>query len=242
MPENPLRAVPKRPRGGSERKVKRGVIAVPPIRVELMRAVLLEQGRQAEVLLVCLLAYARLRPGEAIGLEWERVLANTLVIDQAVEMVAGKVKAGKNERNRSVDLLGPLTSDLNRYRLAQPGRTGGLLWTMRSGKPWTKSRWDGWARDFYKPTRDQVGGAKRPYDLRHAFASLLLAEHKSLAEVAGQLGDTIQTTGSTYVHVIAELRGRGRLDAAAEIRAARSRVESEGVRKVCAAERKEAVR
>jgi hypothetical protein len=44
----------------------------------------------------------------------------------------------------------------------------------------------------------------RPYDLRHSFASLLIHEGRSLAEVAVQLGDAVATVASTYTHAFVE--------------------------------------
>ena len=62
----------------------------------------------------------------------------------------------------------------------------------------------------------------RPYDLLHSLASLLIAEHANPAEIAAQLGHTMQTLFSTYAHVIEELRGREGVTAEGEIRAIRA--------------------
>jgi integrase len=64
----------------------------------------------------------------------------------------------------------------------------------------------------------------RPYDLRHSFASLLLAEGHTVHYVARQLGHSPSMTLDVYGHVIDELEGRDRIDAEAEIRAARESV------------------
>jgi integrase len=53
------------------------------------------------------------------------------------------------------------------------------------------------------------------------FASLLLAEGRSLHYVAEQLGHGAEQTARTYGHVIAEHRDRPAIDAEAEIRVAR---------------------
>ena len=44
----------------------------------------------------------------------------------------------------------------------------------------------------------------RPYDLRHSFASLLLAEGRQPVYVAKQLGHSLAVLLSTYAHLIAE--------------------------------------
>lgn len=61
----------------------------------------------------------------------------------------------------------------------------------------------------------------RPYDLRHSFASLLFVEGINPAEIAEQLGHSLQMLLSTYTHVIEELRGGERHSAEALIKQAR---------------------
>lgn len=75
------------------------------------------------------------------------------------------------------------------------------------------------AAEGKRPRRRYEG--LRPYDLRHTFASLLLAEGRSLHYVAEQLGHGAEQTARTYGHVIAEYRDRPAIDAEGEIRAAR---------------------
>jgi integrase len=81
----------------------------------------------------------------------------------------------------------------------------------------------GWRKRRFAVALEAAGvdHVARPYDLRHAFASLLLAEGRSVHAVAPQLGHAPSMTLDTYRHVIDELEGQGRIDAEAEIRAAR---------------------
>jgi hypothetical protein len=62
----------------------------------------------------------------------------------------------------------------------------------------------------------------RPYDLRHSFASLLLAEGRQPLYVAAQLGHSVAVLLSTYAHLIAEYADAAPIDAEAEIRRARA--------------------
>jgi integrase len=55
--------------------------------------------------------------------------------------------------------------------------------------------------------------AMRPYDLRHSFASLLIAEGRSIVEVAEQLGHAPTMSLDTYGHVFAEFDPRQRRSA-----------------------------
>jgi hypothetical protein len=76
----------------------------------------------------------------------------------------------------------------------------------------------------FTPAAKAVGIEKpRPYDLRHSFASLLFAEGTNPAEIAEQMGHSLQTLLNTYTHVIEELRGQPRRSAEALIREARDR-------------------
>ncbi|MCE7891595.1 MAG: hypothetical protein DYH12_18170 [Sorangiineae bacterium PRO1] len=64
-----------------------------------------------------------------------------------------------------------------------------------------------------------------PYDLRHAFASLLLHEgHHSVIEIARQLGHSPTMTLNTYGHVMDELDGDAGLSAEEQIRRARAEI------------------
>ena len=62
----------------------------------------------------------------------------------------------------------------------------------------------------------------RPYDLRHSFASLLLAEGRTVHYVAARLGHSPALTPSTYGHLIAEYADAGPIDAEQEIAKART--------------------
>jgi integrase len=79
---------------------------------------------------------------------------------------------------------------------------------------------------MYVPSAENAGlPSKRPYDLRHMWASLRIAEQRlSIAEIAEQLGDKTLTVLDTYTHVINEWRGRKPPNVEAEIRRARKRI------------------
>ena len=47
----------------------------------------------------------------------------------------------------------------------------------------------------------------RPYDLRHAFVSLLLAEGRSVLDIAAQAGHAPSLSFDTYGHLLADLDG-----------------------------------
>ncbi len=99
------------------------VQAIPPTLIELMRARLLEQGKLRDATLLAVLAYAGLRPQEALALEWRHVRERTLLVERALS--DGQLKALKNRRQpRTVELLAPLRDDLAAWRAAQGDAAG----------------------------------------------------------------------------------------------------------------------
>src|SRR5581483_11074132 len=62
----------------------------------------------------------------------------------------------------------------------------------------------------------------RPYDLRHSFVSLLIAEGRSIVDVARQAGHSPTMALDTYGHVFDELDGSEQLRAEDAIREARA--------------------
>ena len=82
-----------------------------------------------------------------------------------------------------------------------------------------------WKNRVYNPAARRAGLASvRPYDLRHAFVSLLLAEGRSVVDVAAQAGHAPTMTLDTYAHVMADLDGADDRSADAVIAAARTSV------------------
>ena len=173
--------------------------------------------------LVSVLAYAGLRPGEALAL--------TLVArprSHAARRGGGERRRGRARRRlgrrRTVRLLPPLGADLAEWRLR--GRAPSP--TTRSCSRATMA-----ARGRRRRTRTGIGGSSarrsrprastgaRPYDLRHSFVSLLIAEGHNVVEVARQAGHSPKMALDTYAHVFEEFDPTQRVDAAERIRKAR---------------------
>jgi hypothetical protein len=187
-----------------------------------MRAQLRADGRQRDATLLAVLAYAGLRPQEALALPWHNVRDRTLLIDRAQSDEG--LKTTKTGRTRSVRLLAPLAADLNAWRLAC-GRPDAvqLVFPKRRGGLWRDHDWANWRRQVFGPLAAAAGApGMRPYDLRHAFCSLLIAEGLSVVEVARQAGHAPTMTLDTYAHVMADLDGCERVPAEVAIRAARA--------------------
>jgi integrase len=218
IPANPVSLV-RKPAARRTRIVR----PFAPSSVEAIRATLLQRGKHLEATLVSVLAYAGLRPGEALALRWEDVRDRTIVIEKAVSL--GKEKSTKTGRTRTVRLLAPLAADLLELRLAS-GRPpeSALVFPAHDGGFWADDDWRNFRRRAFQAAAAQAGITDaRPYDLRHSFCSLLLAEGASVIEVASQAGHSPTMTLAVYGHVIDELAEGERVSAEAAIRAARSR-------------------
>ena len=216
---NPVSAV-RKPAGGRSR----AVTPLSPETVEGMRDWLLRRGLVRDATLVSVLAYAGLRPGEALALTWAHVRGRTMLVEAAVSI--GTISETKTRRRRTVRLLPELAHDLNEWRL-HSGRpdSRALVFPSHDGRPWTRTAYQNWRRRVYGPAAQAVGvDHARPYDLRHSFVSLLIAEGHNVIDVARQAGHSPKMALDTYAHVFEEFDPIDRVDAATRIRKAREAV------------------
>jgi integrase len=206
------------------RKARRGKTAAPE-QVEAMRASFLEGGHLDHATLISLLAYVGLRPREAMDLRWEMVDRDRLLLPAELTKV---------RMARSPEIPRPVIADIGRWRLAC-GRLGGLVFPRQTdGSRWTKADWDNWRKRGFTKAAGNAGlldwdteseswvGDFRPYDLRHTCASLMIRAHVGPADVAAQLGTSLELVFRTYAHSIEAMRGRPSTSIAKAISAARA--------------------
>ncbi len=175
-----------------------------------------------DALIVSLLAYAGLRPGELRALRWHDVRERTILIERAAGD-DGTPKRTKTNQVRTVRLLEVLTADLREWYLAcgrPPDHT--LVVPGPEGSEWTKLQWQVWRRERWAPACRAVGlPPTRPYDLRHSLASLLVAGGRQPLYVARQLGHSPTVLLRDYAHLFAEYEDAETIDPEREIAAAR---------------------
>jgi len=157
--------------------------------------------------LVLVSAGLGLRQGEACGLTLDRVdfLRRKVTIDRQMTSVAhtpsalGPVKTEAS--NRSLPLADALAEVLAEHvRIYRPSPSG-LLFTLDSGRPLTRS---GWAFRF-KRAATELGLSATSHDLRHHSASMLIAAGCSVKAVQHFLGHaTAAETLDTYGHLWAD--------------------------------------
>jgi integrase len=219
LASNPVREVPKPRQRCSNRRVR----PLAPSAVERIRACLPPR----DAVLVSLIAYAGLRPSEALGLRWHHVRKNTLLVEGGVVLGEERDET-KTDRARTVRLLDPLARDLAEWRMRSGRPTEGtLVFSRPDGDPWRDHDYRNWRKRRFAPAAATAGVDRpRPYDLRHSFVSLLIHEGVSIVDVARQAGHSPAVCLRTYAHVIEEFDPMQRRSAEDEIRRARGELVS----------------
>ena len=139
------------------------------------------------------------RPGEAYALRWEDIDfdARRLRVERAWS--AGRIETTKTGMRRIVDLTDRLVRRLRRLqrqRRAEALRRGSpqvpeWVFCTEAGTPLDESR----VRKAFAKALQAAGlPPHRVYDLRHTFASVLLARGVPLTYVSAQLGHALPTT------------------------------------------------
>ncbi len=145
--------------------------ALEPVAVERLRRGFHRRGST----LVAVLAYAGLRPCEALALTWGDVRPLTLMVD-------GRTPAGVRDHTsvaavRGVRLFPSVAEDLDEWR-RESGDPGDeeLVFPGRRGAPWDDRTWRKWRRRRFAPAvaAASLPAELRPYDLRDTLAMLLI--------------------------------------------------------------------
>jgi len=176
--------------------------------------------KSRDKLVVSLMAYAGLRPEEALGLFWRHVRPGHLLIEQT--FAAGELSPfTKTGKPRVVTLVGPLADELAAYRPADVSPDAFVI----------QNRWgggydlDNWRRRYWRPAAEASGVDAYPYVCRHTFASLLAREGRTIWEVGRQMGHGSARMTELYEHEFEEAACLGRrVTMAKAIPAARRRV------------------
>lgn len=181
-------------------KRSRLVQPFPVEAIEQMRADMLGRGDERSALLMSLLAYCGLRPGEALGLQWNRVTDSVLLIDSAItDDELGSTKTGAN---RTVPVPRIVMQELRAWQLRTGGRDAGFVFENCHRSHWREVDYRNWRRRAFQPSAAAAGFPNaRPYDCRHSFVSALIHEGRSIIEVARLAGHSPTMALDTYGHV-----------------------------------------
>ncbi len=196
-------------RGVEKPSARRARIVEPlvPKQVEAIRG-FVGSGRlgRRDATLISVLAYAGLRPQEALGLQFRDVRTQVLLVQRAIAF--GKQKDVKTGEPRAVTLFPTLADDLVDYSSGFVSRRpSDWLFPGSDGGPWAEWEYRNWRRRVFKPAAAHFGLDTTPYDLRHSWTSLLLRSRKwDPAAISREAGHSPQTFFRVYAHEIKNLR------------------------------------
>ena len=177
-----------------------------------------------------------MRLGEILGLAWSDVDFETNTIEVRRSYSLGHWSTPKSRRSRTVDMSDQLRRTLldhrGRLRAQFRGRLPSckardrrkatvlvqLVFPSESGGPLDGNNFR--SRVFFKALEAWGGPRFRFHDIRHSFASWLIAQGESLAYVRDQLGHaSISTTVDIYGHLVpgSNRQAVNRLDDPAEL-------------------------
>jgi integrase len=157
-----------------------------------------------------LLALGGLRPSEGLGIQWVNFdfAAREIHVERTIQK-DGTPKPPKDGEPRTVDMhaaLIPVFRRLERSRKEALLREGGswnesaYIFATRTGRPWDLANV---GRAFRHVLKAAELPHHRPYDLRHTYATSLLADGVPITHVASQLGHANPvTTLRHYAHWI----------------------------------------
>ena len=183
---------------------------ITPLTYEQLATMLVTAARtlpQRDATLLLLHADAGLRPGEALAVQWEDfdATARTLSIGRAVSQ--GEVGPTKTHELRTVDVtprlaaaLVQLQADAEKDALLAGGDPCPWIFPSSADTPLDPSAV---AKMFRAVLREAKLPRFRLYDLRHTFATHLLAQGAPITYVSAQLGHAKPTTTlAFYAHWI----------------------------------------
>ena len=140
-----------------------------------------------------------MRRGELLGLRWEDIDLEGHSVFVRRALWRGKIVTPKSRRSRrTIDMAPTLRSALTRL----PSRfQGGLVFCRPDGKPIDPDNFT--HREWARVLRRAELRRMRLHDLRHTYASLLIAQGAHPKYIQAQLGHaSIQTTLDRYGHLM----------------------------------------
>lgn len=195
---------------------KKDIRPLLPAEVESIRQAMLDRRSPLalrDATLVSVLAYAGLRPGEALRLAWENVGINQL-----------RIVTTKTGKPRTVPkLIAPLMADLAEWRLASANTSPqALVFPGDDGKEWSVTAYGNWRNRAWNGCAPE---ANVIYDLRHGYSLSLAREGVQVSDAAKRMGHKPTTHLQHYEHFLDELREQQREPMEAAVLKARKKVQ-----------------
>jgi len=156
--------------------------------------------RRADTRLALLIGwYTGMRKGEIVALRWQDIsfqdesvtVSRQLIRSEHGQAVADITKSANGFR--TVPAPPELIRELKQYRAAYPVQINGQLFAYPSGI-------------YADMNRVMEKHGCHPHQLRHTYATRLLAQGMDVQTVAALLGDNVNTVIGTYIHYTDEMR------------------------------------
>lgn len=201
-------------RQGLPKTVKKPPMFLTPKQVQQLVAVIRELVGRQYALAALLLAYTGLRPSEMCGLRVGAIdlLHGRVMVVETLSIVQGRLVEGptKTKKHRSVPLPKFLADELSAYlaeRRENLGRPLAADDRLFVGKKSGSLRETWFQQQVIRRASVKVGlKGLRAYDLRHTFASMLIANGAHPKAVQERMGhENISETMDTYGHLFKAL-------------------------------------
>ena len=148
--------------------------------------------------------FTGMRRGELLALTWDSInwVKGKITVDK--NYVNGRLGTPKSSKARYVDMSDELTRVLKQWRLACPCGELNLVFPNNEGKYQSA---DNMIKRRFNKVLDGAGVARvRFHDLRHTYASLLLAKDMNIKYIQKQMGHaSFEITMNTYAHLMPEV-------------------------------------
>jgi integrase len=142
------------------------------------------------------------RQGEILGLKWSDIdfMKKQICINRTFNM--GRFFTPKTKGSaRRIDLAPMVIRDLAVWKLKSGGKDDDLVFANEAGQPMNYSNM---VQRYYRKALKDAGISQiRFHDLRHTYASLLLAQRENIKYIQTQLGHSSPTvTLNVYSHLM----------------------------------------
>lgn len=155
-----------------------------------------------DMAMIMLMSFTGVRLGELLALRWHDIDGEWLRIEKQTNNRTGLATQTKSFRSRSVPILEPTARALAWWKEVTPGDTRlGLIFPSRRGG--SSLRQNTWRERVFKPAADLAGMPKaKPHELRHTFASLMIARGVTPLRLSKWMGHSDpMTTMRVYAHL-----------------------------------------
>lgn len=162
----------------------------------IIRAVEARHPGQVANMITCWL-WTGMRTSEIFALQWTNVdlASGTMLVNRAV--VRGTSKTTKTNLARTVRLNSMALAAIQRQRQHTQMAGGAVFQDPRYGTAWSDER--AFRRSFWTPVLKSLGiRYRRPYNMRHSYATAMLMASMTPAFCARQLGHSVDMFLRTY--------------------------------------------